>query len=63
MIKFDHDDGTEKYLRLVSKIFVSSIKQLPEKDAEQLAYETLKLTYITVKAIKQYKERNNKGGR
>ena len=61
MIKFDEDvdenGGTEKYLRLMSKLFVSSIKQLPEKDAEQLAYESLKLTYIAVEIIKKHKKK------
>jgi hypothetical protein len=41
----------------MSKLFVSSIRQLPEKEAEQLAYESLKLTYIAKQILKELKNK------
>ena len=47
----------------MSKLFVSSVKQLPKKEAEQLAYEALKLLYIAKEVVKEMKKKNKKGGR
>ena len=63
MIKFNRDKKAEEYLRWMSKLFVSSVKQLPKKEAEQLAYEALKLLYIAKEVVKEMKKKNKKGGR
>ncbi len=65
MIKFDDDKQTEEYLRWMSKLFVSSMKQLQNEEAEQLAYEFLKFTYVAKEAVRVLKKRkkNKKGGR
>ena len=53
MIKHERDDKAEEdHIRLMSKAFVQAVKGLPEKKAEDLAYQALKLLYVAKEYIK-----------
>ena len=58
MIKHGRDDeAEEKHIRLMSRAFVKAVKGLPEKKAEDLAYEAIKLLYIAIEFIKITKKK------
>ena len=52
-----NDGDKEDHIRLVAKSFVKAIKGLPEKKAENLAYEAIKLLHVAVEYIKIYRKK------
>jgi hypothetical protein len=53
MIKHERNDESEEdHIRLVSKAFVQAIKGLPQKKAEDLSYQAIKLLYVAKEYIK-----------
>ena len=53
----EDDEEREKRLREVARCFVSCAKNLPKKEAEQLAYETFKLIEVSTEFIKHIKKK------